>query len=226
MFNRLEVLWLFLWLDVLKRTDWRIYLILRSVDTAIFRFIHSPVVLRLLLHNFLRFFEAIGVVFLRRGPFIGFVEMSVGDLRCWCDLRVAFVHDILEGSESMVNEVKMQRDKPKQEDRKDQNHKRNRPIDRHLRDEVSPLSFSPQQSHSYQIHQHVKKHCDDHSYERWVIFPPNAVIDPYAMMIEPIHASKSLQIVPIADLTVSRWTDDITLAMLAVETWLVTVKTE
>lgn len=45
--------------------------------------------------------------------------MGVGDLWGWCDLRVALVHDILEGSEFIVDEVEVQQDQPKQEDRKD-----------------------------------------------------------------------------------------------------------
>ena len=95
----------------MKRTDWRIDFIFRFVDVAIFSSIHGTIVLRLLLNSLLSLFEAVGVVILRRGPLVRFIEMRVGDgLRRWCDLRVSFVHDILEGGESVVDEVKMQRD--------------------------------------------------------------------------------------------------------------------
>lgn len=103
----------------MKRTDGRIHLILRPVDIPIFGPIQSPIVLRLLLHGLLCLFVAIAVVLLRRRAFIRFIEVGVGDLRGWCDLRVALVHDILEGSEFIVDEVEVQQDQPKQEDRKD-----------------------------------------------------------------------------------------------------------
>ena len=103
----------------MKRTDRRIHLVIRLVDIAIFSPIQSTIVLRLLLHGLLCLLVAIAVVLLRRRAFIRFIEVGVGDLWGWRDLRVAFVHDILEGSEFVVDEVEVQRDKPKQEDRKD-----------------------------------------------------------------------------------------------------------
>lgn len=223
MLDRLEVLWLLFCLDIVKRTDGRIHLILRPVDIAIFGPIQGTIVLWLFLYDFLCLFVAIAVVLLRRGAFVRFIEVGVGDLWGWRDLRVAFVHDVLEGSESVVDEIEVQRDEPKQEDRKYQNHKGNGPICHHLASELPPLSLSPQQPNSYQIHQHVHKHRDDHDHKRWVIFPPNAVIDPNAMMVEPIHASKWFKPLPIADLAVSRCTDHVAFAVLAVETRLVAV---
>lgn len=93
-------------LNIVKRTDRRVHLIFCFVDIAIFSFIQTTIVLRLLFQCFLGFFVAVAIVLLR--TFLRFIEMSVCDLWGWCDLGVTLVHDILEGSQSVVDEIKVQ----------------------------------------------------------------------------------------------------------------------
>ena len=125
-------------------------------------------------------------------------------------LGLSPLHDEIKRGQSLANQVAMQHKQPRKQHSKHHNHSPDRPPGHHPSHIPVPLPFAPQNHHGHHKHSHISQCRSQHPNERLVVLPPNAVVDPDAVVVEVMHAA-------VAELAVAGGGVDVAAAVLAVE---------
>ena len=102
-------------------------------------------------------------------------------------------HDILKSSHIVPNEVHMQTDQSHNQNPKDSWYQSCKPSHHHLSHIIFPRLLTPQEGQRQDVDKQVTESGIDHCDEKSVVDGSYTIVDPYAMMIEFMHATILLQ---------------------------------
>ena len=100
-------------------------------------------------------------------------------------------HNVLKGSQIMIDQVHMQPYQSNKKKNKDNRYKTSNPTSNHLSQILLPSAFLPQQQQSKKIEEKMPKSSIDHGNKESIVGFPNTIIDPNTMMIKLVNTPKS-----------------------------------
>ena len=135
----------------------------------------------------LNFFRNLRFTMLLRYPRVNSLLLLLHFLTIFISL---LHHNVLKGSQIMINQVHMQ---PYQSNKQKNKHNRDEtsnPTRNHPSQILFPSAFLPQQQQSKKIEEKMSKSSIDHGNKESIVGFPNTIIDPNTMMIKLVNTPK------------------------------------